>query len=214
MLTWLKLNTASGFIDPAWFNRHRNRSFDLAVGEDGAVEVEGERLVFSTQALPPGTAVRVTLGRWFECCKSEDWNAMQEARAQQDQAREERDRLRRNAHRDESAAFNSTIRLPVKWDVGIKDVLSGLTERSLGDGRNRATVEHIYLFEPIVRGRLRRNAGDFLCSTRGQNGKQWSGRQQERFFDGDGTPYQPKVTCSKCIEIARRFTEETSGAPA
>lgn len=94
----------------------------------------------------------------------------------------------------------------MRWDVGIKDVLSGLSQTSFGDGRNRATVEHIYLLEPLQAGRLARKAGDFLCTAAsGSNGKRWSSKVIERSHDGDGLPYQPKVSCRACLAAAERW---------
>ena len=49
---------------------------------------------------------------------------------------------------------------------GKKDVISGLTENSWGDGQKANTVYHVYLKEPLHDGRLYRSAGDFLCSRR------------------------------------------------
>jgi hypothetical protein len=97
----------------------------------------------------------------------------------------------------------------VAWDVGIKDVLSGLSETSWGDGRSAATVEHVYLLEPLTAGRLVRQAGDFLCTAAaGTNGKRWSSKVIERAHDGDGQPYRPRPTCKACLALAKRWMKD------
>ncbi len=79
-------------------------------------------------------------------------------------------------------------------------MLSGLTERSNGDGYNKATVHHILLTEDLEAGRLKRRAGDFLCTSKsGSNGKDWS--NQREAYSG------AKVTCKHYLEIAGRFMD-------
>ncbi len=93
----------------------------------------------------------------------------------------------------------------VRWQVGQKDVLRGLSARSWGDGRSKATVNHIHLLEPLEKGRLVRTAGDFLfTAAQGSNGRRWSSVEATA-LDGDGGNYQPKVTCSKCLSLARHW---------
>ena len=94
---------------------------------------------------------------------------------------------------------------PVRWQVGQKDVLRGLSARSWGDGRSKATVNHIHRLEPLEKGRLVRTAGDFLfTAAQGSNGRRWSSVEATA-LDGDGGNYQPKVTCSKCLSLARHW---------
>ena len=94
---------------------------------------------------------------------------------------------------------------PVRWQVGQKDVLRGLSARSWGDGRSKATVNHIHLLEPLEKGRLVRTAGDFLfTAAQGSNGRRWFSVEATA-LDGDGGNYQPKVTCSKCLSLARHW---------
>ena len=105
----------------------------------------------------------------------------------------------------EANGFNGRICIPVNWDVAIRDVLSGLQENSMGDGRNAATVEHILLLEPLACGRLKRGKGDLLCaSNRKLNGKNWSGQRAERRVGSNGEQYKPRVTCKSCLRLARK----------
>lgn len=201
------------FLDPFWFNRMRQGQHAAVVSPGGVVSVEGVPLRLRGDAPAPGEAVRVwiTSAGYFVCATLDEIE--REAQAQRDaqalEAQQRREQL--NALRADAETFNARIALPVRWDVGIKDVLSGLSERSWGDGRSKATVEHIYLLEPLVDGRLSRLAGDFLCTAAGgTNGKRWSTKAVERCHDGEGTPYQPKVTCKACLALAQRWIKEPS----
>jgi hypothetical protein len=200
--------SAPDFLDPFWFNRVRHGEHAGEIADDGTVTIEAVGLRLRDAPLAPGTAVRVWLSTsgYFVCATLEEIELDRQARCQAEQARDERARQMRNAMREQAEAFNARIALPVSWDVGIKDVLSALTERSWGDGRNRATVHHIRLLEPLRAGQFVRNAGDFLCtSAKGSNGKCWSGQRGERWHDGEGTAYAPKVTCKSCLAMAKRW---------
>lgn len=199
-------------LDPFWFGKVRHGQHQAIVSNDGStVIVEGIALSFRAARPAPGSPVRVWLNAqgFFVCAAEIDLDAEATARraAQEAAALARRDRL--NALRVEAEVFNARLHLPVKWDVGIKDALSGLSETSWGDGRSKATVEHVYLVEPLVADRLVRQAGDLLCtSAAGTNGKRWSSKVVERAYDGDGSPYQPKVTCQACLALAQRWIVE------
>lgn len=200
-------------LEPFWFNRVRHGQHAAVVAEDGTVTLEGVALRVRDEAPAPGTAVQVWLNGsgFFVCATLEEIEREAQARRNAEAAEAERRRQKLNAMRADAEAFNARIALPVKWDVGIKDVLSGLSENSWGDGRSKATVEHIYLLEPLEAGRLTRKEGDFLCtSASGTNGKRWSSKIVERCHDGEGTPYQPKVTCKACLALAQRWMKESS----
>lgn len=200
-------------LEPFWFNKVRHGQHAAVVAEDGTVTLEGVALRVRDEAPAPGTAVQVWLNGsgFFVCATLEEIEREAQARRNAEAAEAERRRQKLNALRADAEAFNARIALPVKWDVGIKDVLSGLSENSWGDGRSKATVEHIYLLEPLEAGRLTRKEGDFLCtSSSGTNGKRWSSKIVERCHDGEGTPYQPKVTCKACLALAQRWMKESS----
>jgi hypothetical protein len=210
------------YLAPDWFNTYRTGRHAATVGEDGYVAVGNQTLrLWQINALPPGTPIMVwlTSSGHFGCATQEDiaqeeekQRAAEAEREARYAAAEQRDRERRNAMRAEAEAFNSRIKLPVQWDVGIKSVLSGLSANSWGDGRSRSTVEHIYLLEDLNVGRIQRKKDDFLCtSAGGSNGKRYS-TTIERFHDGDGNKYQPKVTCKSCLALAQRWIQEDSDA--
>lgn len=198
------------FLDPRWFNHVRQGSHDAVVDERGVVVVAGEALRFSDAALPVGTEVQVTLSAsgFFHAVPAADLAAEREELLKAEGMREQTRREAQNAIRAAAEVANAKILLPVKWDVGIKDVLSGLSENSDGTGRNSRTVEHIILLEPLEFGRLVRDEGDFLCSSsKVDNGKRWSSQVADQWVDGEGLAYQPPVTCRKCLEVAHRITQ-------
>lgn len=195
-------------LDPFWFNRVRHGQHAAVIAEGGTVTLEGVALRLRDEAPAPGTAVQVWLNGsgFFVCASLDEIERDAQARRDAEAAEAERRRQKLSAMRADAEAFNARIALPVKWDTGIKDVLSGLSETSWGDGRSKATVEHIYLLEPLEAGRLTRKEGDFLCtSASGANGKRWSSKIVERCHDGEGMPYQPKVTCKACLALAARW---------
>jgi hypothetical protein len=200
-------------LQPSWFNKVRHGQHAAVVTEAGTVTLEGVPLRLRGERPTPGTAVQVWINSagFFVCATLDeierDAQTMRDAKASE----AERRRQKLNAMRADAEAFNARIVLPVKWDVGIKDVLAGLSQNSWGDGRSKATVEHIYLLEPLKVGRLVRREGDFLCtSASSSNGKRWSGKIVERSHDGEGTPYQPKVACKACLALAQPWMKELS----
>lgn len=196
------------FLHPMWFNRVRYGQHTALIGENGLVTLDGEQLTICGDSPLPGSTIHVWLNMegFFVGATAEELQRVADERRATEDAEKERQRTNRNAMRAEAEAFNATICLPVKWDVGIKDVLSGLTENSFGNGRNKATVEHIYLLEPLAQGRITRSKGDFLCTASGgSNGKRWSSVIVEHCFDGEGKAYQPKVTCKRCLDLAKRW---------
>jgi hypothetical protein len=204
-----ELHMTSRFIDPTFLVQMRGSGgVKATIQDDGSVTVYGERMVFADEAvaIEPGTEVEVYLGyRNFHCSTLADIEAhLSQVRAKEMEEKE-RERIRRNDYRDESIAFNASIQIPVKWEPGVKDVLSGLSANSCGDGRNRATVEHVLLNEDLKVGRLLRKEGDFLCSnSQSRWGAGWRDSKEE-WFDGDGNPYKPKVTCRACLSIIERM---------
>lgn len=200
-------------LPPQWFNRVRHGTHDACVNEAGSVNLYGQALHFAGAPLAVGVAVRVwiSMAGHFVCASLEDLTQEEAQRRLAEQAEQQARNQRLDAARADAEQFNARLQLPVRWDVGIKDVLSGLSETSMGHGRNRATVEHVYLLEALQAGRLRREAGDFLCTAAsGTNGRNWSGKRVERFTDGKGQPYAPKVTCAACLTLAARWMNDAN----
>ena len=205
-----KLITPS-FIDPRWFNEMRSGKHKATVIDAQSVQVKGQTLRLANPAevqLVPGRETYVILQGNFYLETDEEYQERQRKLEELHKAEQEHTRTSLNEIRARAELFNAKIYIPVAWKVGIKDVLSGLSERSMGNGRNAATVEHIWLQEDLHEGRLQRKKGDFLCTAAsGSNGKQWSAQTEETHVDGDGKPYQPKVTCQACLKIAQRWND-------
>ncbi|WP_432262799.1 hypothetical protein [Cupriavidus sp. TMH.W2] len=203
-----RLRMVSAFIDPMWLNTVRGRTYDAAVAPDGTLSVEREVLVFVDPGLAAGTPVRVTVGRHISCVTQSDWARAVTERAAAHTAAEAADAERHAAQQAEAKAFNARLQLPVSWVSAIKDVLSGLSATSWGDGRNRATVNHILLLEDLQTPKLRRKAGDFLCTAaRGSNGRRYS-VPEVAHTSNSASQYVQKITCRRCLDLAKRWTAE------
>ncbi|MDD2541431.1 MAG: hypothetical protein PHH28_10385 [Desulfuromonadaceae bacterium] len=202
----LKL-AAPVFLDPRWFNRDKSADAPYIVGATGLEINVGGEMLYLTEALPPGTVDHVWLDRFFYCCRQDEYEIEEAARlervTQQKIAQEQATNDRLREARAEAEQFNASLKIPVPWCAGIKDVLSGLNENNNGDGRNRATVEHILLLEDLHEGKLHRPAGAFLCSI--NTGKQWSTQTRDDWFDEKENPYIPRITCKACLKIAQRW---------
>jgi hypothetical protein len=108
--------------------------------------------------------------------------------------------------------FNSLICIPVNWDVAIRDVLSGLKESSIGDGRNAAPVKDILLLEPLACGRLKCGKGDLLCAgNRKLNGKNWSGQRREWRFGSNGNNTSRRSPVKSCRGLVQRWISKNAG---
>jgi hypothetical protein len=201
-----------GLIDPMWLHACRSGQHASEVEPGGlTVRLQGKLLVIDDGPLEPDLPIRLWLGSdgYFVCAAESELQERDRTRAQDQALQQQAKRETLNQLRDAAKAFNGRIQLPVRWDVGVKDVLSGLSERSWGDGRNRRTVNHILLQEPLQHNRLRRAEGDFLCTSKdGSNGWRGSGSAVASATDGDGGTHQPQVTCKTCLALAGHWTQE------
>lgn len=198
------------FIDPRWFQQAKGR-IETVVVHNG-VDVCGQLLRFDGDHPEVGTPVVVTIGYRVEYRTKADIAATEQAYRNKQEQERQIERAKRNKRRAEAEAANALIQLPVYWTAGIKNVLSGLSATSWGDGRKANTVQHIYLLEPLHIGRIHRNQCDFLCtSASGTNGKLWSS-VEEKWFDGDGKEYVAPVTCKQCLKIAKSISNASKPA--
>lgn len=204
-------STMDMLLEPMWLQRFRSGQHSSVIeliNETPHVALGGKHLPVKDCPLPAGTNVRVHLAMsGFFYCESE---ADIQARAEQTRELElEKKRLQSELalkDRQEAQAFNARIQLPVQWCAGHKSVLSGLSERSMGNGRNKASVEHILLKEDLSAGRLKRKAGSFLCTTAsGSNGMRYGSPESSMIYDEHGPAYQPKITCVNCLKAAERW---------
>jgi hypothetical protein len=213
------LTEANRFVNPDLFNRLRGGARVKAVVDQQArVVVHGVELRFRDDRdhPEPGTPVNVWLERDYVCATDADLVLAAEGREAERRREEQERRDRSKQVRAKAEAANARIRLPFQWTVAIKDVLSGLSESSWGDGRSKATVQHILVAENIDEGRLKRKARDLLCTPpRGSNGKRWSAQSDETYWvDGDGKRFAPAVTCKQCLKVAESIMARCSAKDA
>lgn len=194
-----------GIISPFWLTSVRYDRHRVQVGDAGDVELMGQRLTFSSEALPAGAALVVWMGHdgFLRAASAAEYDADQQSRAAAEAAEAARVQADEQRQRDEARAFNASLSIPVAWATGIKDVLSGLSESSMGNGFKRNTVVHVVLLDDLKAGRLVRQAGDFLCTSNSSaNGKRWSGDPRLDQLPGQESAHA--VTCSQCLRLAKR----------
>lgn len=178
-------------LNPFWMIQHRQGEHLAIVCEGKEVRLGGASLRLRDDALTPGAEVKdwLSTSGYFVCALVHDLVRAEVDRRATEAVNQAELNLRRNSLRAEAEAFNAQIKPPVKWAVGIKDVLSSLSERSQGDGRNKAAVHHVFLLEPLSADRIAHKAHDFHCTADADtNGKAWSGKMLETHSDGDGEP--------------------------
>lgn len=196
---------APDFMNPRWFGAVIHRNFP-AIVESNAVVIEGETLTLG-EPLKTGTRVRVFLaGQFYAVLESDIEEETRKLAEQREEAAvKRRDML--NSRRAAAAAFNASINLPAAWRISQKEVLSGLSANSNGDGCFRNTVQHIELLAELNVGRLRRRKNAFLCTSKsGNNGNSWSGGNTAiTYMDGEGGEYMPQPTCKQCLKLVEHF---------
>lgn len=204
-------------LHPLWVGRLGvNVGHLCTVRSDGQVELFGQLMDLSGR-VPAGTRVMVyqTGNGFFRAMTEGDWGLTQTAKgaaAKAERERVEQEKRERNAAAVAEAyaaqAFNSRIKLPVAWDVSIKDTKHGLREDSFGDGRGSVTVEHILLKEPLEAGRLKRDVGDFLCSANSKDNGLFQLKKPSRLGTLiGGVQVAPAVSCKACLKLAERWTD-------
>jgi hypothetical protein len=210
-MKWYKASF-DGFLPPEFYN-------DRLLPKEGVIESEGKillssgyRLSFNPEGVPYpiGTKVVVLLQNWFWFLSEDDYLTMQQQSAEERSRHEEEVRQRSIAKRLEAEKFNAAFSFPFKWEVGIKPVLTKLTDSSWGDGAYARTVYHVLVMSPLHEGRLKRRAGDFLCTPFGGSNGFLSDHVTPLYnWDANRVKYKPKITCKACLKIAERW--QTNG---
>lgn len=210
----IKISLKSNFYNPFWYNKCIGREF-IADVVNGEVDIEGAIFVLESVDSTLPKKVTVYVGRDITCMdyhSHKDYiDALNAYNDWVERCKVEQNRNARNKLRSEADLFNQKVNLPVPWCIGYKDVLSGLSEGSDGNGMNKATVYHVTLMDKLNLGKLKRNANDFLCTApTGNNGKDWSVSREKAVYhcDGDGYRYTPKPTCKKCLKLLERFIND------
>lgn len=205
--------TVAPFIDPRWFREMRGGPQEGVVVDARTIQVKGQCLALDekdTTVLVPGEAVFVWIFAGnFRMETATDRQARQEEERVKAKQKEEAQRQRDAARRAQAAAFYESYAIPVPYTIGDKPVLSGLTENSNGDGRYASSVSHLLLKESLAEGRLKREAGLFLCAPSWQNMGSYhdviSGQESLAYGTDSREPYMPQVTCKACLRLMERW---------
>src|SRR5260370_10832069 len=136
-------------FDPRWLRRRGHRE-SATVDQSGSIPLDGVLLLFDVEKgsiqQPPGTEVMVSFGSpQIYCELVAEVQAHKEYLEHQHAEAAAKVRVSLNRRREEAVVFNEKIKLPVPWTTGIKMVVSGLSERSAGDGGAERTVHNILL---------------------------------------------------------------------
>lgn len=199
-----QLKVASGMLHPLWLSAVGSGRHSLTVSEDGTLTLKGEQLEFVSERLAPGTPVQVWMRSYIYAATEADCTAHALALKAHEREIAQAQAKALDSVRDEAAAFYRTLALPFAWTIGVKQVRSGLTERSFGDGANRNSVTHIQFTEDFAQGRLVRARGEYLCTTdRGAMGVLDSEAADP--LDSAGKPFKPIPTCKTCVKMLARW---------
>jgi len=182
-----------------------------AIYKDGLIYVGSERLYFEShadEALAQSVLkdcdemIFYTSYPYFHVAKKDDYNKYQEKQKKLQKVKQEKYLVsgKYEAKRKdiEKYEFWEQYDMPFKFVADVKPVLSGLTERSWGNGCNKATVYHIRLRENITLGRLKRKNDEYLCS-------QQSGNAYYNNSSVDINDIQDVITCKQCLKIIEKF---------
>lgn len=182
-----------------------------AICKDGLIYVGSERLYFKSHAdvalaqsvlKDCDEMIFYTSYPYFHVAKKDDYNKFQEKQKELQKVKQDKYSISREyeARRKdiEKYEFWEQYDIPFKFVADVKPVLSGLTERSMGNGCNRATVYHIRLREDISQGRLKRKDDEYLCS-------QQTGNAYYNNSSVDINELQDVVTCKQCLKMIEKY---------
>ena len=200
------------YPNPAWFSSRSEATISGVVLMGNQVKTENDILDLMEGQMPEvGEIVVVEKSKYFLTGKnlSEVEKEKKEKELLIEKKKFEDEEKRKNLQkkiRNEAFQKNEKLHVPVEWTSGFKSVLSGLSEKSWGNGINKKSVVHILLKEDIMDGKFVRKSGSFLCTTKGgTNGMEYV--DLERLSHDDEGSYISEVTCKACIKTALRFSK-------
>ncbi len=123
---------------------------------------------------------------------------IQQTREVYEQQQREQIEQQQKLETEKNQAFWEQYKIPFQYSVQKKQVLSGLTSNSAGDGNRTSSVWHLYVDEAYQSGRLKR-CQDFLCT---------SGAWMETEIEWEDSEVLPRVTCRKCLRMMERFKQQ------
>ncbi len=183
-----------------------------AIYKDGFIFIGHEKLYFESQA--DEALAMVTLKNddemvfyikypYFCVTKKENYDKYQQVQNDLQELRKQKKGIETKINSIEEEIkkyeFWKKYNIPFNFISDIKIVLSGLTESSLGNGCNKATVNHIRVAEDIKIGRLKRKAGDYLCTQ--QKGSTYC----ESVDNKNINEVQEIITCKQCLKMIEKY---------
>lgn len=173
------------------------------------LDLTGQKLI-SDQPLRVGEVVRISLGiRTFELTYVSELEAYKQAMDaylfQHKVLDEQLVADKWVARQQASQAFYERYAIPFTYSIEIKEVLSGLSAHSNGDGWRRNTVFHVYTLKRIDEKKRHRAPFPFLCSpSSAQSGGNWSASLGQDTYKQENQ-YRPMPTCKKCLSMLERY---------
>lgn len=193
---------------PRWFQL--SGEIKEATVLDRGVFIHGDFLDLIEGDVPPiGTSLILVLDKSFLFAE-EKTSYHARAKRERDAAQERLNAILKAEMSDMEAranAANAKLNIPVRWTSGEKTVLSGLKANGWGNGRNRRSVNHVLLLEPVTDGRFVREANSLLCtSASGTDGQMWTG-DLRTYSDGNDGKYVSCINCTSCLRLATRWKD-------
>lgn len=197
---------ANGFVKPGTA-RQIMGGIEGKILQNGVLDIANQSLRLKDRdAIEPGTEVYVKRFKGMEwCIPLEEYKQKQYEKKAEQHLEHRKHQRKQNQKRRDAERFWKRYDIPFDHDVAIKGRLSGLTRGSNGNGRDKRTVNHLYVLEPFEEGRLSRPNGTYLCKA----GASFEFKE-ERALDGGGNEYVPEVTCKACQELMQRWKSTPS----
>lgn len=178
-----------------------------AIVKGGGLEIEGHRFKFIDEGHPvDGETVLFWMSNWGYAYVKSEYDAYQKERIESLIREKEADRLKALERKQKADDFYKSLNFPVAYHVGVKEVLSGLSASSWGDGQKRNSAIHLILDEDFESGRLKRQKREFLCSQQKQVAN-WSGQNDSQLYahHGRDLKWVPEITCKQCLKKLDKY---------
>lgn len=187
------------FIHPAVI---RNLPQKITIENERYITIFDQKFTpLNGETLEIGKQLFVQNGRFnMQASYVDEIKAYNEAKAERIKEKAEQKRIQKEK---EIKEFWNQYDIPFDFSVEVKEVLSGLSENSMGNGLKKNSKHHIFVKEDIEFGRLKRHANSYLCSpSKAYSGGDWSGTL------GNGRNGKHIITCKNCLTKIEKFKKQ------